>query len=333
MKFLVVGLGSMGKRRVRNLQALGEQNIAGFDLRADRLKEAGTKYGIAVFSSFDEAIADFDPDALIISVSPESHMEYAWKGFELGIPCFIEASVIEAEQIFALYEAVQARPVVMAPSCTMRYFPGPRKVKEILQSGRLGKVLNINYQTGQYLPDWHPWEDIRSFYVSRSETGASREIVPFELTWLNDVFGLPTPLACVKAKLTDMPVDIDDIYHCLLAYPEGVLANMTVEVISRPAATRELRVLCSEGQLAMSADDNCVRYIAAGDTEWTTIELGSGTVESGYINPEEPYISEVGDFISAAKAGNQNLFPNTLKDDWAVLQVLHGLEHLAGTRS
>jgi predicted dehydrogenase len=329
MKFLVVGLGSMGKRRVRNLQALGEQRIAGFDLRDDRRGEAASKYGIATFASFDEAIATFAPDALVISVSPESHMHYAWQGLERGLSCFIEASVVEAERILALSEVVRGRPIVMAPSCTMRYFPGPRKVKEILQSQRLGRVLNLNYQTGQYLPDWHPWEDIGSFYVSRRDTGGGREIVPFELTWLNDLFGLPAPLACVKAKLTDMPADIDDIYHCLLAYPQGVLANVTVEVISRPAATRELRVLCSEGELVMSADENCVRYMAAGDADWTRIGLGGGTVESGYINPEEPYISEMADFVAAARSGNPALFPNTLKDDWDVLQVLRGLEQFA----
>lgn len=331
MKFLIVGLGSMGKRRVRNLQALGEQQLAGFDLRADRREEAAAKYGISTFSTVDEAITSFAPDALVISVSPESHMHYAWGALDLGLSCFIEASVVEAERILALSEAVQGGRIVMAPSCTMRYFPGPRKVKEILRSGRLGKVLNVNYQTGQYLPDWHPWEDIGSFYVSRRETGAGREIVPFELTWLNDLFGQPKPLGCVKAKLTDMPADIDDIYHCLLAYPQGVLANVTVEVISRPAATRELRVLCAEGELVMSADENCIRYMAVGDSEWTRIELGGGTVESGYINPEEPYISEMADFVAAAKAGNPDLFPNTLQEDWAVLQVLHGLEQLAQT--
>src|SRR3546814_20822112 len=109
------------------------------------------------------------------------------------------------------------------------YFPGPRKVKEIMQAQRLGRVLNVNYQAGQYLPDWHPWEPIGSYYVSRRETGGGREIVPFELTWLNDLFGSPTPLACVKAKLTDMSADIADIYHCLLAYPQGVLANRSEE--------------------------------------------------------------------------------------------------------
>ena len=39
MKYLVIGLGSMGKRRVRNLLALGIINVAGFDIRKDRRQE------------------------------------------------------------------------------------------------------------------------------------------------------------------------------------------------------------------------------------------------------------------------------------------------------
>src|SRR3546814_4341099 len=149
MKFLVIGLGSMGKRRVRNLRALGEQCVAGFDPRVDRREEAESKDGIATFPSFNEATTAFAPDALVISVSPESHMDYAWKGLELGLSCFIEASVVEAKRILELSQKIQGRPIVMAPSCTMRYFPGPRKVKEIMQSQRLSRVLNVNYQAGQ----------------------------------------------------------------------------------------------------------------------------------------------------------------------------------------
>ncbi len=189
--------------------------------------------------------------------------------------------------------------------------------------------MNINYQTGQYLPDWHPWERIEEFYVSSRETGGCREIVPFELTWLNDIFGVPEPLACAKAKLTDMKVDIDDIYHCLLRYPGGILANVTVEVISRPLATRELRVLGTEGEIVFSADENCVRYAKAGSPEWMRFDLGSSTVETGYINPEEPYIAEMRDFVEAVGKRDKSLYPNTLLDDYHVLQTLYRLEELS----
>lgn len=328
MKFLVVGLGSMGKRRVRNLQALGCSEIAGFDVRPDRVAEAVQRYTIKGFADFGLALEQYAPDALVISTSPAEHMHYAWIAFERGLPCFIEASVIHADRVLALHEAIQASPVIMAPSCTMRYFPGPTKVKELIDAGTIGKVLYFNYQTGQYLPDWHPWEKVQDFYVSRRETGGCREIVPFELTWLNAIFGEPEPAALVKARRGNFNADIDDVYHCLLRYPAGVIGNVTVEVLSRPAATREMRVVGSEGLVVMSADDNHVRHMRIGETGWTRHSFAEGTVEALYINPEEPYIAEMGDFVAALQENRQDRFPNTLLDDYKVLNLLYALEAL-----
>ncbi len=329
MNYLVIGLGSMGKRRVRNLQALGIKNVAGFDTRADRRQESQKKYGIPVFDSLEMAMKDFLPQAFMISTPPDLHMHYAFYAYENKISCFIEASVVDADKINQLSEKIRGTKVIMAPSCTMRYFPGPKKVKELIHAGRIGRVLNVNYQTGQYLPDWHPWEDIRDFYVSKRETGAAREIVPFELTWLNDIFGESEALACVKAKLSDIAVDIDDIYHCLLRYDSDVIANITVEVISRPKACREMRVLGSDGEIVLSADSNSVRYINASMVDWVEFKFDGGTIENQYINPEEPYIAEVKDFVSAVEKQDQSLFPNSLDDDLRILHTLYALEQIA----
>jgi predicted dehydrogenase len=127
-----------------------------------------------------------------------------------------------------------------------------------------------------------------------------------------------------------MNADIDDIYHCLLRYDNNVIANITVEVISRPKACRDMRVLGSEGEIVLSADFNSVRYVNTIMSEWQEFKFDTGTVEKQYINPEEPYIAEMHDFTSAVKNGNQALFPNSLDDDVAVLQTLYALERLAG---
>ncbi len=329
MKFLIVGLGSMGKRRVRNLQALGHTDIAGFDPRDDRRQEAAAKYGIRTYGDVQQAITEFQPHALVVSTSPKYHMEYAWLAESCGLHCFIEASVLEAERILALARKISDKNLAIVPSCTMRFFPGPRKVKELIAAGVIGKPLNFNYQTGQWLPDWHPWEHIRDFYVSDPLTGACREIVPFELTWLNDIFGDSEALACVRSKVSDMDADIDDVYHCLLRYPGHVLGNVTIEVLSRPVACRELRVIGSKGEIVFSADEKVVRYATVDNPEWTRISLDAGRAEVGYINPEEPYIEEMRAFVDAATQGDRLRFPNKLEDDYRILQTLYALESLA----
>ena len=73
MKFLVIGLGSMGKRRIRCLQALGYDDITGYDTREDRRAEAKEKYGVHVLQRCDDIDKAFD--AVIVSVPPDRHLE------------------------------------------------------------------------------------------------------------------------------------------------------------------------------------------------------------------------------------------------------------------
>jgi len=332
MKFVVVGLGSMGKRRIRNLMALGYRELAGIDVREDRRVEAEGKYQINTFAEFDEAIEQFRPDVLIVSTGPSEHMHYANEALRLRIPCFIEASVVDGEMIEELHHKSLRANVVIVPSCTMKYAPGVKIVKELVTKGVIGKPLNINYQHGQYLPDWHPWESVKDFYVSQRDTGGAREILPFELTWINDIFGLPIPISCLNIKLSDIDVDIDDVYHCLLAYPDGLLVNITIEVVSRPEMTREFRLLGTTGTIVYSDMDHSVKYRTVGDKDWTRVGFDEGTKEPGYINPEEPYIEEMADFMLAVKNNDRSRFPNTLLQDSQVLKILCDLEKLGVPR-
>jgi len=330
MKFLVVGLGSMGKRRVRNLQALNEKEIAGFDPNEDRVKESNDKYDIPVFSDFQNAIDKFTPDVFIISTPPNLHMYYAYFAYENNIHCFIEASVVDSQKILELTKKLKDKELIIVPSTTMSYFPAPKKIKELVSQNIIGKPLNFNYQSGQYLPDWHPWEKIEDFYVSNRDTGGCREIVPFELTWINAIFGDAKPLACVKRKLTDMNANIDDIYHCLLEYKDGLIGNLTVEVVSRPKAVRDFRLIGTKGEIFYSADTNALKYINEDMKEWKVISFEAGTIENQYINPEEPYINEVKDFVNAVKTKDKKSFPNSLEEDYKILNTLYDLEDLAG---
>jgi predicted dehydrogenase len=329
MKILIIGLGSMGKRRIRNLNALGEYMIAGYDTRADRLKECKDLYNIKIYESFDFALKDFIPDVFIISTPPDTHMHYAFIAFQLEVDCFIEASVVDAPKIKILSELLKESELVIVPSCTMRYFPGPKIVRQLLKKNTIGKVLNINYHVGQNLNDWHPWEEIEEYYVSNPKTSATREIVPFELTWLNEIFGKPQPINCFKAKVSSLSVNYDDIFHINLFYQQGLTLNLTIDVISQPRAVREMRILGERGQIYFNGEKNLVKYILLGMKDWKIINLEPGSFNTASINPEEPYIDELKDFLSALKTRKKETFPNSLNNDFEQLILLEKLELLS----
>ena len=116
MKFLVIGLGSMGKRRIRNLQYLKAGEIFGFDPRQERREEVIQRYGIKVCATFEAALK-LNPDALIISTPPDLHMSYALLSARAGKHFFTEASVVP-HGMKELIELCRNGGFVAAPSCT-----------------------------------------------------------------------------------------------------------------------------------------------------------------------------------------------------------------------
>jgi predicted dehydrogenase len=322
VKFLVVGLGSMGKRRIRNLQYLRAGTIIGFDIRDDRAKEVEEEYKIRTFINFDDAMKT-NPDALIISTPPDLHAKYARIAAMSNKHFFTEVNVVDAG-LDELINLCKNRKTVAAPSCTMRFNSSVKRIKEVVDKDEIGRPLAFTYHSGQYLPDWHPWEDYRKFYVAKRETGAAREIVSFELVWLTWIFGGIKTVSCFCGKTSILGIDIDDIYQVLMKFKNGVFGHMQVDVVSR-VADRSCKIFGEKGVIFWNLGEN-VRVYAAKDKQWRTYQEKKQVNVAGYDErtKEEQYIEEMKQFIKAIK--KEEKYPYTLEEDRAVLQILYAAE-------
>ncbi|MEK9170618.1 MAG: Gfo/Idh/MocA family oxidoreductase, partial [Patescibacteria group bacterium] len=256
MKFLQIGLGSMGKRRIRNLQFNGEKNIIGFDFSEERRKEAEEKYGIKTIDDL-EKLSGKDFDAVIISTPPNQHGDYIRFALKNKKHFFVEVTTSDDG-----YEDILKNKnlnIVMAPSCTFRYYLPVKMIKKILEDGKIGKTLAFQYHMGQYLPDWHPWEDYRQVYFSKKETGACREMLPFDLIWLNWLMDSQiSGSSGFAAKISDLDMNAEDILLANLRYKSGILGNVMIDVISRKPF-KTLRILGSAGSLEWERFDSVIK--------------------------------------------------------------------------
>lgn len=325
MKVLVIGLGSMGKRRVRCLQALGVTDIVGADLRADRREETSAKYGVAVVEQFADALRGQQFDAAVISLPPLAHVVAMRACIAAKVPFFVEASVVD-DGLAEVIADVERTGLVAAPSTTLHFHPAIREVTRIVKSGKLGKLSNVMLHSGQYLPDWHTYENVSEYYVSEPKTGGAREIVPFEMTWFTEVFGYPRRVAGNFRKTIEIEGAeyIDDTYNCLLDYGT-FLATVTVDVVSRHA-TRRLLINGAKGQLAWSWDEAAIKVFDGDTGEWSTVEYAMEASEPGYNKNigENMYIDEIRAFLDAVRG--VAAFPNTLAEDHKVLNLLYSIE-------
>ncbi len=327
MKFLVIGLGSMGKRRIRCLDALGFSalDIAGVDLRDDRRKEANEKYQVDTYDDFSKAVKRHAPDALIISLPPDIHHLYMKEAIKHELPFFVEASVVATDMSVIIDKAKKAS-IKAIPSATMMFHPAIKMIKQKLDDDVLGKVSNITFHSGQYLPDWHQYESVSDFYVSNKKTGGAREITPFELTWITQLFGFPERISAVYKKTIDIKgaESIDDVYSFLFDY-DSFLINGLVDVVSR-AATRKLLINGERKQLTWDWNKQAIEIYDPVEEKWEEHSFAMKEAEEGYDRRigENMYIDEVQAFIEALKGEGE--FPNSLERDLKVLNLLYDME-------
>jgi predicted dehydrogenase len=325
MRFLIVGLGSMGKRRIRNLQYLGFKDIVGCDVDASRRKEVEKSFGVQTCNAVKDGL-DENPDAVIISTPPAHHYDIARTVAERRFPFFMEANVIP-EGFDKLLAYCEKKKVFVAPSCTMRFQPSIRKIKSLIDAKAIGKVLHFTYHVGQYLPDWHPYEDYRKFYVSKKVTGACREIVPFELNWITWAMGDIALVTGIRRKIAKLQTSIDDIYSMILEFRNGNVGTVVVDVLSR-IPYRTLKVVGTEGVLTWEWREKVVNVYTREDEKWREYREPPGIRIPGYVAEEDMYIDEMRAFIDGIRTGT---YSHSLKEEGELMKLLIMIEHSSDT--
>ena len=136
-RFLQIGLGSMGKRRIRNLKVHTQEQIIGFDFSEARRKEAEKEYGIKTVADLKK----LDPksyDAIVISTSPNQHGDYIRFALKQKKHFFVEVTTSDDGYKEAIKDTTK---IVKAPSHTFRHFLPIKMVKEAADSGKIGKIF------------------------------------------------------------------------------------------------------------------------------------------------------------------------------------------------
>ena len=336
IKVLVIGLGSMGKRRIRNLLFYGikKENIFGFDIRLDRRRESEKKHGIKAYKSFKESLSA-NPDVYIISTPADKHYIYFLDAIKNKKHFFVEHPV--TDRGYKKILSLKNKNFVTAPSCTLRFHPAVKEIKKILEKNTIGKVLSFQYHLGQYLPSWHPWEDFREVYFAKKNTGACREMFGFELVWLSFALNLGdlSQIVGFTEKLSDLDMNADDRYSALLKFKNKISGSIVIDLISKKPF-RTLRIVGSNGILEWEWQENKIKIFKQRKVNnnsghnWQVIDLKKGKSEKDYITTEDMYEEEIGYFLRAIQ--KKSKYPFTFEESLKHLKALFALEKSAKTK-
>ncbi|HEX2226097.1 MAG TPA: Gfo/Idh/MocA family oxidoreductase [Candidatus Binatia bacterium] len=268
LRFLVAGCGSIGKRHIKNLRALGIGEIFGCDVRPDRRAEVKAQLGIDSLESLDAAWA-LQPDAVVIASPTALHMPSALEAAQHRAHLFIEKPLASSwDGVERLIGLTRQNGLVSLVGCNMRFHPGLITVKRLLIEEAVGPIIAARVEAGQHLPDWHPWEDYRQTYSARAALGGGVILDAIhEIDYIRWLIGEVSGLFCLAGKLSHLEIDTEDTAALLLRFENGALGEVHLDYIQR-AYSRSCQIIGEEGTIYWDYMAGQVRWYSARAKGW-----------------------------------------------------------------
>lgn len=312
ISFLIIGLGSIGKRHLRNLASLGIGDI--------------TVVSEDIFVQPGEELPDFNraPNlskalernytAAIIASPTAFHLEGALQAAMAGCHLFIEKPISHSmDGIRTLTQVVNQRKLIVQVGFQFRFHPALLKIKEWIDEGVIGKIVSVHSHWGEYLPGWHPWEDYRKGYSARNDLGGGVVLTlchPFDyMRWL---FGEVNYLYAVASHFSDLELDTEDTAISILKFASGLVGTVYLDYIERPAR-HDLVIIGQEGKITWYNETSTATLFTSGKDEPEIFVPPVG------FNRNTMFVDQLAHFISCIE---RNEIPVcNLKDGVRALQI------------
>ncbi|MEF9945169.1 MAG: Gfo/Idh/MocA family oxidoreductase [Lachnospiraceae bacterium] len=325
MKVLVVGLGSMGKRRIRLMRQLyGEDiQIFGVDNNISRAMEVAKEFHISCYDSITKAHNEEVFDSGFVCTAPLYHEKIIRELWNMGLHVFTELNLVSnGYNDFMKYEHSDR---ILFLSSTLIY----RKDIQYIGESVKNQVVDYMYHTGQYLPDWHPWENYKEYFVSNRKTNACREIFAIDLPWIIKCFGRIKNYEVKKSKISKLEVNYSDNYMMIIEHENGTKGMICVDVVSRKAM-RRLEVFNEDTHIFWEGTPNSLAIFNSRTKEIEDVKVYDLVEkDSSYCENiiENAYMEEIKVFFEAIKNQDKSKIRYTFWEDRELLSIIDQLEN------
>lgn len=230
MKVLFCGLGSVGQRHLRNLRTIlgdqvevlayrsrGQSPVLNPDMTVRPNADLETTYGLRSFSNLEDALSE-RPDVVFVTNPNTLHMPVALAAARAGCHLFIEKPLSHTlDGLDELCDLTRQQRLVVLVAYQFRFHPGLQLLKKMIDGGQLGQLTAAHVVNGEYLPDWHPYEDYRETHpAQRNLGGGCLRIQTHELDYVLWLFGMPVRVFAVGGQLSRLEVNAEDSVSMLL---------------------------------------------------------------------------------------------------------------------
>lgn len=327
MKILIAGLGSIGRRHLRNLLALGEKDILLYRTRRSTLPddELGD---FPVVTNLEEAL-NRQPEAAIIANPTALHLETAIPAARAGCHLLVEKPVSHStEGIPALRLAVQKGGGQVLVGYQFRFHPGLAQLAAWVAQDAIGRPLSFHAHWGEYLPDWHPWEDYRLGYSARSDLGGGVILtLSHPLDYLRWLLGEVDDLWAFAARSGGLEIDVEDTAEIGMRFRNGAIGSVHLDYHQRPPA-HTLEIIGTRGTLRWDNQDGSAALYQAKHGKWQRLSPEKLLGQERSFERNDLFLAEIRHFLEVARGEIEPAC--SLEDGIAALRLALGAQQSAG---
>ena len=311
MKILIAGYGSIGRRHLRNLLALGERDFVLYRSNRSTLPQDEIS-GLPVETDLRAALAH-RPDAVIISNPTALHLAVAVPAAEAGCAILMEKPVSHSlDGIDALRLALAHNGGRLLVGFQFRFHPTLALAQKLLSEGAIGAVQAARAHWGEYLPNWHPWEDYRQGYAARADLGGGVILtLSHPLDYLRWLVGEVEAVWAFTSSSGGLGLPVEDNAEIGLRFGGGALGSLHLDYLQQPP-THTLEITGSAGTLRWNNADGSLSVFTP-DHGWQAHLPPEGFERNAL------FLAEMSHFLAVARGEAQPLC--TLDDGLRALQL------------
>ncbi len=235
-KAVIVGSGSIGQRHIRNLRSIGVGSIVALRSKKGHHKILPAELNVIEVEEWED-VSKYKPDIAIISNPTSLHLEAIRKAIPLVKGIFIEKPVSDSlEGMEEVLSLLNEKKVVSFVGHNLIFHPIVKALRDFMTSRELGRPINIQCQVGQWLPDWHLYEDYRKAYYARKDLGGgvSRTLI-HEIHLVTELAGPPIEVCSMLAKSDLLELDVDVISNVMVRHESGCVSQVHLDYIQKPS--------------------------------------------------------------------------------------------------
>jgi predicted dehydrogenase len=258
MKFLIAGLGSIGRRHLRNLRLLGEEDIVLYRTHRSTLPD-NELTGYQVETDLRSALVR-KPDAVIVANPTALHMDVAIPAAEAGCAIFLEKPVSDSlARLDELAVTAERSGSQILVGFQFRFHPTLQKAAQLIREGAIGQVLTAHAHWGEFLPNWHPWEDYRHSYAARADLGGGviRTLI-HPLDYIRWLVGEVDQVWSFNGHISPLELDVEDVAEIGLHFAKGAIGGVHLNYFQRPPV-HCLEIVGTNGTLRWDNADGILR--------------------------------------------------------------------------